>query len=381
LNSIAFVKGIAICFILLKNTINYWLVYNFDLRYLYGYFFISLEVLGGSLLIFIFSFSIIFDLKKKMGVIPEKSNRNKVLKNGFIFILFGIVYNLISIPTSNFLINLWRWNILIFIGAAQIISYYSFKLVRWTRLAIGVSIIFLTAGLTKILFLTKDLNPFFNILYQLFSSPLFNYPILPYVSICFFSSVFGEIIYEAKILELKEALLRGVSSIIKYSVLLISVGLILPLIQLSPFITAENFNPEEYPFLEGISILNNYSFLYIPGMPRFLLMGTPANIFFVVGVALLILGISSYIIDIKMIDNFIINTFRFYGEFSITLLNIQFIFLMLLYQKIFFIVYIPISIGYIIILGFVMYSWQKYGKTILTVEWIIRKLSRINNDE
>jgi len=316
-----------------------------------------------------------------MGIIPEKSNRNKVLKKGFIFILLGIVYNLISFPTNNFLLNIWRWNILILIGTAQIISYYSFKLVRWTRLATGVIIIFLTAGLTKFLFITKDLNPILNILYQIFGSPLFNYPLLPYVSICFFSSIFGELIYEAKILELKEALLTAISSIIKYSVLFIIVGLTLPLIQLSPFITAANFNPEEYPFLEGISILKNYSFLYIPGMPRFLLMGTPANIFFVVGVALLIFGISSYIIDIKMFDSFIFNIFKFYGKFSITLLFFQFVFLFLLYQKIYFIVFIPISISYLIILGLVIYSWQKYGKNILTVEWIIRKMSGRNNDE
>jgi len=106
-----------------------------------------LQIIGPMLYIFTVSFSISFTLNKKMGRIPERTNRNIVLIQGFFLISLGIVFNLITNSSSHFPQNLWGWNILVLLGFSQFISYYIFKLVRYARFVVGLSINFLLLAL------------------------------------------------------------------------------------------------------------------------------------------------------------------------------------------------------------------------------------------
>ena len=126
-----------------------------------------------------------------MGTYPEKTNRNKILKQALFLIFLGILYNILLNPNLTFPINLWGWNILVFLGFSQIICYLAYKLVRWARLVIGLSVIFLTPGIRELLFIAKDTNLVMKAFHFIIVSPFPNYSLLPFASISLFSTVFG----------------------------------------------------------------------------------------------------------------------------------------------------------------------------------------------
>jgi len=374
LKSIEIVKGFSILIILFSNSINYWLVFGDELKDIYGFIIVILEVIGPSLYIFVVSFSISFTLNKKMGTYHEKTNRNKILKQALFLILLGCLYNIILNPNSEFPINLWGWNILVFLGFSQIICYLAYKLVRWARLVIGLSVIFLTPGIRELLFIGKDTNVIMEVIHFIVVSPFPNYSLLPFASISFFSTVFGEYIFESIALDSNRANLHSTQSIIKYGLVLLICGLLLPFIDIGPVVTADNFNPSMYPFLEAVPILRAYDLLYIPGLPLFLLKGTPSNLFLLMGLALLIIALFYYYSEILHKNGKICRILNIYGNHSITIFFVQFLFVLILYQKITLLLFFPFLILYIAILGVLFFLWQKNGKSVLSLDWIMDKI-------
>ena len=74
---------------------NYWLIFGDELKITFGLFITILDVIGASIYIFVGSLSISFTLKKKIGTFPEKTNRNKILKQAIFLIFLGCLYNII----------------------------------------------------------------------------------------------------------------------------------------------------------------------------------------------------------------------------------------------------------------------------------------------
>ena len=309
-----------------------------------------------------------------MGRIPERTNRNLVLIQGLFMITLGIVFNLIINSSSLFPQNLWGWNILVFLGFSQFISYYIFKLVRWARFAIGLIIIFFTPGVRVLLFIGKDLNPIIDIIYFVIVSPSPNFSLLPYASIAIFSTVFGEYIYESIQLDSTTANLHSTNSIRKYGMFLLICGLLLPFIDIGFFITGENFDPLMYPFIDAIPILKAFPTVFISGIPTFLYAGTPSNLFVSMGVGLLLIGRIYYRKDILHKKKLKLNILSIFGKNSITLFFLQFIFLPLFYQKLPILMSISILIAYIVLLGFLLYLWQEHGKSIPSFDWMLNKI-------
>ena len=309
-----------------------------------------------------------------MGRIPERSNRNIILIQGFFMILLGIIFNLITNSSSHFPQNLWGWNILVFLGFSQFISYYIFKLVRWTRFAIGLSIIFFTYGIREFLFIGKDLNPIIDVLYFVVVSPVPNFSLLPYASISVFSTVFGEFIYESITLNSSTANLRSTNSILKYGTFLLICGLLLPFFDVGFIITGENYDPLKYPFIDAITILKAFPTTFVSGIPIFLYAGSPSNLFLSMGVALLVIGRKYYRKDILGKKKLKLDILSLFGNNSITLFFLQFIFLPLFYQKLPLLMFVPFLIAYIVLLGFLLHLWQKYGNSILTFDWMLNKI-------
>ncbi|MHA1476812.1 MAG: hypothetical protein ACTSPU_01320 [Promethearchaeota archaeon] len=380
LKSIEIVKGFSILIILFSNSINYWLVFGDELKEIYGFIITILEVIGPLLYIFVGSFSISFTLNKKMGTYHEKKNRNKILKQALFLILLGSLYNIILNPNSEFPINLWGWNILVFLGFSQIICYLAYKLVRWARLVIGLSVILLTPGIRELLFIGKDTNLFIEVIHFMVVSPFPNYSLLPFASISLFSTVFGELIFESIALNSNKANLHSTQSIIKYGLVLLICGLLLPFMDIGLVVTADNFNPSMYPFLETVPILTAHNVLYIPGLPLFLLKGTPSNLFLSMGLALLIIAIFFYYSDILHKNGKICRILNIYGSHSITIFFVQFLFLLILYQKIILLLFFPFIIIYIAILGMLFFLWQKNGKSILSLDWMMGKIGGKTKD-
>ncbi|MFW9950177.1 MAG: hypothetical protein ACFFKA_08635, partial [Candidatus Thorarchaeota archaeon] len=256
--------GFSILFIVVSNAVNFWLVPNGQIRYIIAFILIILELFGATFYIFLNSLKVSFLLEKRMGCVADKVNRNKVLKQGILLILLGIPFNIIINPIYEFPNNLWGWNIFTFLGFSQILCYVSYKMVRWTRIIIGLIIIFLTAGIRQFLFSLKDFDLVFEIAYFVIVSPYPSYSLLPFAAFCFFSTVFGELLYEARILKSRLAELNAIKSILKYGIVLLCIGLIIPIMEFRPILTESNYNPVEYPFSDMPSILISELIVFVP---------------------------------------------------------------------------------------------------------------------
>ncbi len=359
IKSLDFAKGFAICLIILAHTAGVWKKSYLDPIYVPVYR--ILDVFGPPLFIFLSGVSVAFTIKRKSGKIPEKAIKNTIFIRGFSIIALGIVYNLISIGTLDVLedniyvpfpLNLWGWNILMFIGFSQIFTYYILRLTRGTRSLIGIAIIIATywinPNLTRPSFLS---NPVIYVLNFIIISPAPHNPIIPYITICFFSSTFGEILMEVEYLETDNAKLDAFSIFIRNGLFFLLAGITLGLINL----TGNYFIEQGYQ------------------LPIFLYRSQPSNMLYSIGVALLFIGGLYYLIDIKGIENNITKMFIFYGNVSLSIFLIHHIWLPLYITTLdiwniwFF------YVGYTAFLGFLMFIWNHQFDGKYSLEWIMGK--------
>jgi len=377
IRSIDFVMGLAICLIILAHTSDAWL--DSDWRYAVGLVYSILDVFGSSLFIFLSALSVVFSMSTKAGMIPEKVIRNNIFTRGISIIALGVVYNLISVKNVPFPLNLWGWNIIMFIGFAQIITYYALKLSRGSRIAAGVSIIFLTSQIREFLYVGKDTNPVIWILHFIIVSPAPHNPFVPYVSLCFFSTIFGEMFFEAMLLETEEAYKDVFHRFIRYGFFSIILGFFLMLLSGNILVTPNEYDINEYPFIQLVPIMQDQNYVELPGMPLILLKGTAANSFYSLGVALMILGVSFYYIDIKRKDNRFIDMLIFYGRVSLSLFFISYIWLFLFYRQVNIIFFFFLWGGYLGLLGILMYIWNKEWGGKYSLEWLMCQMGREKN--
>ena len=317
-----------------------------------------------------------------MGTYTENIYRNKILKQALFLILLGCLYNIILNPNLGFPVNLWGWNILVFLGFSQILCYLAYRLVRWARLVMGLIIIFLTSGFRELLFIAKDANIVMEIIHFIIVSPFPNYSPLPYASISFFSAVFGEFMFESIGLNSNKASLHLTQSILKYGLVLLVCGLLLPFTDIGLLVGADNYNPSVYPFLELelVPILTAHNVPYIPGLPFFLLKGTPSNLFLLMGLALLIIAFFFYYSDVLLQNGKLFRILKIYGRHSLTIFFVQFLFIFVLYQRITLLLFFPFLVLYITILSALFFLWQKSKKSILSLDWIMEKIGGKTKD-
>jgi uncharacterized membrane protein len=376
IRSIDFVKGFAISLIILCHTSGAWL--DPFWVYAYGQVYQFLDVFGPSLFIFLSALSVVFSIQKKSGKVPEKVIRLNIFIRGISIMLIGVVYNLISLSTTvevPFPLNLWGWNILTFIGAAQIITYYVLRLSRGSRIGIGLIIVFLTPQIRDFLYSNRA-DPIVAILHYIAVSPAPHNPFFPYVAICFFSSIFGELFFEAMIIETRETHMDTFRTFMKWGAFFTLLGIFMPFIDGGPiFVTpAAPFIVEEYPFVILVPTMQDQPFIYIPGMLKFLLRGTPANLFYSLGMALLILGASFYYIDIRDNDNSFIKMLIFYGQISLTLFLLHYLWLTAYYRTLSIAFFFFVWVGFLGFLGFFMYIWRKEWGGKYSLEWIMTQM-------
>ena len=365
-------KGLAILFILISNGINYWLNFQGIIVNLFAFIIVILDLFGAIFYIFLNLFNISFILEKKMGCIAEKKKRNKIIKQGLFLILLGFPFNMIVTPVKVFPFNLWGWNILTFLGFSQIICYLAYKMVRWTRIIIGLAIIFLTSGIREVLFYSKDFHIILKVCYYIVVSPYPNYSLLPYAAFCFFATVFSELIYEAKILESNIAEINAIKSVLKYGIVLLVIGLLIPFAEFNPIITESSLNM--YPFLDMSSILKSQFLVFIANLPGFLLKGTPANMFFNMGLALILIGSIYFTSYYKQLEGKISRSIILFGQNSLTILFLQFLFLSLFNQLISFWFISFIIIIFLIGLGILVYIWGRFLYKLPTIDKLLIKL-------
>ncbi len=382
--SIDFVKGFAMCFIILAHVALSWL--DKDWRYLYGLAFALLDILGPSLFVFLSALSVIFSIKKKKGVISEKIIRNRIFTRALMIIILGVIFNPISLGTTNlevaFPLNLWGWNFFMFIGFSQIFSYYALKLGKITRGIIGVIVIYISPYIRQFLFDYEKTNIGIWILRFIITSPLPQVPFLPWIAICFISTIFGEALHDAMIKGSGEAYKNLFRIFVYWGLLLVILGIFGPVVKDWRILTGlelqttNTIEVTEYYFIDLLRIANQQDYVQFTGMPLFLIRSTTSNMFYNLGVGLLILAACFYFIDIKQKSNDFIRMIIFYGKVSMSLFIIHHIFLPL-YLGQFSIIFVPfLWVAYCGFLGLLMYIWHKYFNGVGSPEWLMSQRRR-----
>ena len=393
IQSIDFVKGFAIVFIILAHTASGWLAP--DSFYLYGIMFALLDILGPSLFVFLSALSVIFSIKRKEGIVHPKIIRNRVFTRGVVMIIIGMLTNILVIEGGELKIAIYGWNIITFIGFSQIFSYYILKIRKSRRIIIGLLIIFSSPAFRAFLYLGKDYGDFhiiirgiLNILHYIITSPTPHLTLLPWVSICFISTIFGEYIYEAMNKGTTDAYIGLFRIFFVWGSIFITVGIF------SYYPNGLNFTDwqpgwslqtpasviggdSEYPHIKLLSYANQQNFFQFSGMPNFLIRGTSANMFYNQGAALLIIAIFFYLIDIKNKSNDFTGILIYFGKISLSLFLIHFLFIPLFFNQFSVVYFLIISLSYIGFLGIFMYIWMEYAKGIGSPEWLMVQMGRI----
>ena len=375
IKSIDFVKGFAIIMIMMAHTAAAWL--DKDWLFVYAMLFAVMDILGPSLFIFLSALSVIFSIKKKKGKVPEKVIRFRIFSRGGTIILIGMLFNLAglnqAVKTYPFPLNLWGWNILMFLGFSQIFSYYALKLRKMPRAVIGLIIIAITMPIRAFLYLGKDSNIIIWLLHFIITSPAPQLPVLPWISICFISTIFGEYLYEAMMKGTDDAYIRLFRIFIVWGTIFVVLGIIFGW----RLQTAKTMSVEEYLQLDLLRIMNQQNYYKFPGMPEFLIRGTLGNMLYNLGAALLLIAISFYYIDIKKGENDFTSMFIYYGKISLSLFLIHYIFIVLYVEQFNIIVFLIVVISYVGFMGFTMYIWNEYGNGIGSPEWIMIQMGRV----
>ncbi len=387
--SIDFVKGLALGFIIWAHAALSW--FDDDWRYMYGLLFTYLDILGPSLFVFLSALSVVFSIKRKKIARSDKPIRNRIFTRGLAIIIIGTIFNPISLFIENkslpFPANLWGWNILMFIGFSQIFSYYALKFSKRTRAVSGFVIIFISPWIREVLFQFKDVNFGVNILHFIITSPLPQVPFLPWIAVCFISTIFGEYLFETMMKSTKEAYYRLFRKFVAYGIGLILIGLFIWVPRLgldqwepgwailNPTSLGGTIVSSEYLHINLLTITNNNVIDYqFPGMLMFTIRSSAQNMYFNLGASLIIIAVSFYYIDIKNKQNVFIKMLIFFGNVSLSLFLIQFMFLPLYLGQ------FPITFACFVFaaysgfLGLLMYIWHKFFNGVGSPEWLMSKL-------
>jgi uncharacterized membrane protein len=373
--SIDLIKGFAIIFIILAHISAAWL--NLEWLYLYGLLFAFLDILGPSLFIFLSALSVIFSIQSKKGRVPEIIIRNKIFARGIMIMAIGLTFNISTAIMQNksIISLLWGWNILVFIGFSQIASFYALKTSKVFRAVFGVLVIFYSPTIRNFLYIQKDVNIIYSVLHYFITSPIPHLPLLPWVSLCFISTIFGEYLYEAMQKGTDDAYIGLARIYLIWGVIMTVFGLLSGFTLYNPYILPVT----EYPQVELLPIANSQEiipFLRLPGMPEFLIRGRMPNMFYNLGVALLIISVGLYLVDIKNKQNAFTRMLIYLGKTSLNLFLIHHLFITFFLRFFSIVFYVGIFFGYCAFLFFLMYIWMKYYNGVGTPEWLMIQIGR-----
>lgn len=375
LDSIDFVKGFSIIFIIMAHVAEPW--FNPDWLFLWGIAYAFLDILGPTMFVFLSALSVIFTIKRRENELSEKAIRDRIFSRGFSIVIIGGVFNIILFGNlSPFPLSFWGWNILFFIGFSQIFSYYTLKIGKTPRIIIGVILLQYGPQIREFFYYYQDDNLFYSIMNFIISSPVPQLPILPYISICFISTIFGEYLYDAMMKGTEEALKKLFKTFFYPGIFLICVGIYFGF-QLH---TTYSVDFILYPHIALYSAANTNPFIptsRYPGMPEFLIRAYSSNLWYNIGFAIFIMAIALYYIDIKKKDNLFIKMLIFYGKISLSLFLILFAFVPLFYRAFEIWYFIFAFLGFTAFLGFLMYIWIKFFKGVGSPEWVMIRIGQI----
>ncbi len=372
--SLDVVKGLAIILIMLAHLGALWL--DPEWRFVYGFILTYADFFGPGLFVVLSALSVVFSVRRKQGKMPERIIRNGIFIRGFTLIVIGMFYNLIALSMIGvqvpFPLNLFGWNILMFLGFSQIFSYYSLKVSKIIRAGIGLVIIFVSEFIREIVYYGMEENILFQILHFIITSPTPTVTLLPWLSICFIATIFGDFLHEAIIEGTEESYLKLFRLFLVWGIILTSFGMIIGWRLETP----ETMILDEYTHLELYLIINRNPFYQYPGMFNFLIRGTASNMFFLIGINLIVMAITFYLVDIKEKKNVLIRMFKAYGAVSLTLFLLHHIFLPIFVSQLNIILFIFIAFSFLALMGIIMAIWVKFFDGVGTAEWLMGAMGK-----
>ena len=393
IRSIDFIKGFAIIMIMMAHISEAWL--DNDWVYIYGMMFFIMDFLGPSLFVFLSALSVVFSIKKKQerGTHP-KIIRNQILSRGASIIVIGMLINLIGLNQGPaeyrpiFPLNLWGWNILMFLGFSQIFSYYALKYRHKWRIIIGMTIVFISMPLRQLLAIYRGENVAFWIAHFIITSPAPQLPLFPWLSICFLSTIFGEHLYQAMREGMDDAYVGLCRIFLFWGAFFVTLGVFAPCIFLGPgpsvyvrwgfeLQTPATMDIKEYPQIYLYYIMNNQRYYKFPGVPLFLIRSTTAYMLYNLGAALLVICFFFYLLDLKKKDSQFVHMLIYYGKTSLSLFLIHFIFIAMFIRQFNIVVFPFVILAYVGFMGFFMYIWNEYAKGVGSPEWLMIQIARI----
>jgi len=379
IGSIDFVKGFAIVFIILAHSSAAWL--NSENQYVYGILFSLMDFLGPSLFVFLSSLSVIFSIKNKQNILPPKVIRMRIFSRGAMIILIAMIYNIASLTLDGwgvpFPLNLWGWNILMFIGASQIFSFYALKLTKLYRGIIAVLIVVFSNVIRDLIFVPglEAENLIVTAIHFVVIGPNPMVPLLPGLAICFISTIFGEYLYEAMNKGTDDAYVGLFRIFMVWGIILVALG-----VGFGSQLYTESSIPGgflEYPHIFLLEVSNGQKYFVIPGMPEFLIRGRGPNMFYNLGAALLIIAICFYFIDIKKKYGNFVKMLVYYGKVSLSLFFVHQLFLGLFIGQFDVILFLIVNITYVAFMGFLLYLWMEYANGVGSPEWLMAAMGGI----
>lgn len=369
LDSIDIVKGLAIILIMLAHLGALWL--DPEWRFVYGFVLTYADFFGPGLFVLLSALSVVFSVRRKQGKLPEKVIRNGVFIRGLSIIVIGMFYNIAALAMIGkevpFPLNLFGWNILMFLGFSQIFSYYSLKVRKIIRAGIGLVIILISEYVREIIYLGMEENLGLQILHFIITSPTPTVTLLPWLAICFIGTIFGDFLHEAMIDGTEESYFKLFHLYLIWGVILTGFGMILGWRLETP----ETIVLSEYPHLELYLILNRNPYYQYPGMFNFLIRGTASNMFFLIGINLLVISMVFYLVDIKKKSNALFRMFKAYGLVSLTLFLLHQIFLPLFISQLNILIFLFVAFSFLAFMGIFMSIWVNFFKGIGSLEWLM----------
>ncbi|MBN1803009.1 MAG: DUF1624 domain-containing protein [Candidatus Lokiarchaeota archaeon] len=373
LSSIDFVKGIAIIFIIIAHTSAAWFDENWV--FLNGIVYAFLDIFGPSLFIFLSALSVVFSINRKKGVLPQNVIRNMIFARGMMMLFIGSLINFaLNGSELPFPRSLWGWNIISFIGLSQIVCYFTLKLSRSARAIVGTIIIFSSEMIRESLYILSQNNPFFETVFLILDSDEATTTVLPWISICFITTIFGEYLYEAMMEGTDEAYKRLFNLFIFWGGIFLIFGITTGIETVNP--TLGNINGRLYKFDVYYTAIRQ-PFIHYPGMWKFLVRGTFSNMWYTMGASFLIVAVGLYVTDIKKKDNIFIDMIKFYGTVSLNLFLLHYLLLPFYSSYMSILVYPYFVLTYIGLLGFLFYFWYKFWDGKGTPEWLMSKATSI----
>ncbi len=369
IDSIDIVKGLAILLIMLAHLGALWL--DPEWRFVYGFVLTYADFFGPGLFVLLSALSVVFSVRRKQGRVPEKVIQKGVFIRGFSIIVIGMFYNLAALAMIGvevpFPLNFFGWNILMFLGFSQIFSYYSLKLKKVVRAGIGLFIIFVSEYIREVIYLGMEENIGLQILHFIIVSPTPMVTLLPWLAICFIGTIFGDLLHEAMIEGTEESYLKLFRQYLLWGIILTSFGMIIGWRLETP----ETMVLSEYTHLELLLIINRQPYYQYPGMYNFLIRGTASNMFFLIGINLLVMSLVFYLVDIKGKSNALSRMFKSYGIVSLTLFLLHQIFLPLYISQLNLLVFIFVAFSFLAFMGIFMRICVIYFNGVGSAEWLM----------